>query len=156
MPRPQGAREIPMELRIAIVVMRIFFHLPFTEIATRLNLRPRAVHTIYQRAIARAGSTDFREIAACVGNLKRSGRPPRIIEGKSTSFQSRQLFAKSYKMIFEAVSKCLCGLQIGRSMHQRVACHYYTLDPSNPQPLVRRIQLLKPGLSLRSQRSTRY
>ena len=129
--------------------MRHFFNLTFPDIATRLDLKPRAAQAIYQRAAVRAlPATGFKEIAACAGSLDRAGRPPIITEGTPASIQLRSLFAEHYELDFETVAHQLYGFKVARSTLERIAHDHYTLDPLHPTPLVRRVQTLKPALSL--------
>jgi hypothetical protein len=86
MARKKSQRELPLEIRIAVVVMRYFFNLNWTDIGNRLDIHPRSVQAIYARAAARAASsTDFKEITACVGSMEREGRPLIITEGTPAS-----------------------------------------------------------------------
>ena len=147
MPRERGTHEVPHEIRVAIIVMKYFFNLRWKEIAQRLNLHPRTVSVIWQRAIARTTDpTDFREIAASTSSLERSGRPSIIIDGTPASQQLRDLFTTHFELPFEVVAEYFCGLKVARSTLERIAHDHR--DSIHPYPLARRIQPLKPALSI--------
>ena len=140
-------REHPIEIRVAVVTLRFFYQESYTLIGKRLNIHRRTVQGIYERAVARCHDpTDFKELVACVGDAERSGRPVFIVEGTPVSQQLRALFAEHYEINFESVTILLTGLKVARSTLERIA--YDHRDSVHDHALVRRVQYLKPTLSL--------
>jgi hypothetical protein len=87
--------EIPLELRIAIVVMRVFYNETFDEIERKTGIKANTASVIFTRSKARAQS---KEIAACVQDLDRPGRPPRVEDGDFLSkFVSALIASPTYQ-----------------------------------------------------------
>ena len=81
--------EIAYELRCAIVACRILYGLlygaNYEETERKTGVRHDTARKIATRAIKRAGCEDINEVLACVGDLDRSGRVPRVADGTELS-----------------------------------------------------------------------
>ena len=70
--------EHSLEMRVAVITLRFFYHEPWAVIGRRLDMNQRTVQGIYERAEARCNNAaDFKELLACARNAERSGRPPK-------------------------------------------------------------------------------
>ena len=83
--RGHHGREIAYELRCAIVTCRILYGATYEEIERKTGVRHDTARKIATRAIKRAGCEDINEVLACVGDLDRSGRVPRVADGTKLS-----------------------------------------------------------------------
>lgn len=79
---PSHGREIPIELRAAIATCRILYREKFEEIERKTGVNAAE---IMRRGIGRAGSEDFYEVLACLGDLNRPGRDTRVVDGTQLS-----------------------------------------------------------------------
>lgn len=82
---PTHGAETPLPLRHAIVTCRILFGCTFDEIERKTGVQSRTASKIMLRAIERAGCEDFHEVLACVGDMERSGRITRVVDGSELS-----------------------------------------------------------------------
>ena len=144
---PIKRREHPIEIRVAVITLHFFHHDTFKSMEQLLGISQQSAAGIWRRAVLRCQDpTDFKELVACVRNAHRSGRPSIIVEGTPASQQLRTLFAQHYQMDFKSIATLLTGLKIARSTLERIA--YDHRDPVNQEALVRRVQYLKPTLTL--------
>lgn len=82
---PSHGREIPIELRVAVATCRILYRENFEEIERKTGVNHKTAAEIMRRAVGRAGSEDFYEVLACLGDLNRPGRDTRVVDGTQLS-----------------------------------------------------------------------
>ena len=82
---PSHGREIPIELRAAVAPCRILYREKFEEIERKTGVNYKTAAEIMRRVIGRAGSKDFYEVLACLGDLNRPGRDTRVVDGTQLS-----------------------------------------------------------------------
>lgn len=64
---------------------RILYGATYDEIERKTEVGHDTVRKIVSRAIERAGCEDIHEVLACVGDLDRSGRISRVVDGTELS-----------------------------------------------------------------------
>lgn len=83
---PSHGREIPIDLRAAVPTCCILYREKFEEIEGKTGVNAAE---IMRRGIGRAGSEDFYEVLACLGDLNRPGRDTRVVDGTHISASIR-------------------------------------------------------------------
>ena len=91
--RGHHGREIAYELRCATITCRILYGATYDEIERKTRNRTDTARKIATRAIERAGCEDI-QVLACVGDLDRSGRIPRVADRTELSKKIRKRFYK--------------------------------------------------------------
>ena len=149
---PSHGREISYELRCCVICLHSLLPPPqntFLRIGHLLDLSPGTCQRIWQRARQRAGNSQFKEVLACVGNLERSGRPARIVDGTTESAQLRSLIMNLDDQQFSEVSNIwqqMTGETLHTSIIDRVARTHR--DKAHNYAIVRRTRPLIPSLRI--------
>lgn len=91
---PPHGNETSLQLRVVIATLRIFQGKDFWEIEQQTGVLANTAEKIIRRAVDRAGSNDFHDILACLGDADRSGPSPRIPDQSDLSKQIRQTILK--------------------------------------------------------------
>lgn len=78
---PNQGAEVSLALRHAIVTCRVLSDSTFDEIERKTGIQSPTASKIMLRATERAGCNDFQEVLACVSDMERSGRMPRVVNG---------------------------------------------------------------------------
>lgn len=86
---PTHGAETSLPLRHAIVTCRILFGCTFDEIERKTGVQSRTASKIMLKAVERAGCEDSHEVLACVGDMERSGRISRVVDGSDLSAKIR-------------------------------------------------------------------
>lgn len=84
---PTHSTEIPYELRVAVIALRMLAGYTFSTIATKLNLNQTSVNKVYSRAMERTDSSLRDSFSAVVKNVRdapRSGRPSVPSQGSAS------------------------------------------------------------------------
>lgn len=84
--RGHHGRKIAYELRCAIITCRIPYGATYDYIERKTGVAQNTTRKIATRAIERARCEDIHEVLACVGDLDRSGRIPRVADGTELRF----------------------------------------------------------------------
>lgn len=68
---PSHGRKIPIEIRAAIATCRVLYREKFEETERKTGVDYKTAVEIMRRATGRAGSEDFYEVLACLGDSSR-------------------------------------------------------------------------------------
>ena len=149
---PSHGRETSYELRCCVICLRTLLPPPqntFRRIGLLLGLETNTCQRIWQRASARAGSSEFKEVLACVGNMDRPGRTPRVVDGTQTSMELRSLIMTLDDKEFDEISdiwRVVTGNTLHKSMIDRIAREHR--DKTHDYAIVRRVRPLIPSLRI--------
>jgi hypothetical protein len=77
--RPKGAIDVPIQMKGALIALRLFFRLQFSNLESKTSVLESIAHHIYHWAIDDAGNKDFYNILASLTPKKEiRGRKPKI------------------------------------------------------------------------------
>ena len=130
--------DIHPYLRVAVIVLRLFYTTDFHDIAKKTGLDFHTAYIIWHRTVKRAGTDiDLLELLSHCGNQGRDGRPVRVTDGSPESEHVRQLLLNNPYSTFTQVIEQE-NLPYSRSLVERIAKQYSS--PSIPRPIVRKTQ----------------
>ncbi len=152
---PSHGREIPIELRAAVATCRILYLEKFEEIERKTGVNYKTAAEIMRRAIGRAGSEDFYEVLACLGDLNRPGQDTRVVDGTQLSATIRNAILdnptlKPKETVLEKENIDFPGgkKRPTRSMIERIQHeHTHQVGDEEIGEIVRGIQPTKPMLT---------
>ena len=88
--RPKGAIDVPIQIKGALIALRLFFRLQFSDLNLKTGVPESTAHRIYYRAIDDAGNEDFYNILASLTPKKEiRGRKLKIKNGSKLSKEIR-------------------------------------------------------------------
>ena len=131
--RGHHRREIAYELRCAIITCRIHYGATYDDIERKTGVARDTARKIATREIERAGCEDIHEVLACVGDLDRSGRIPRVADGTELSKTIRNTILdnpklKQHEAVIDKENIVIPGLPEGkrhaRSIIENVQHHH--------------------------------
>ena len=121
---PIGALDIPIQIKAAIITIRLFFGLKYREIKAKTGVGESTSHRIYNKVLDAAGNEDFHNIMATLSpKLNRKGREPKIKNGSKLSHEIRQdiLYWEDYKFEDAAMPALRAvGITAARSIIKKV------------------------------------
>ena len=91
--RPKGAIDVPIQIKGALIALRLFFRLQFSDLKLKTGVPESIAHRIYYRAIDDAGNEDFH-------NMLASLTPKKETRGRKLKIKNRsKLFKEIYNNI---------------------------------------------------------
>ena len=88
--RPKGAIDVPIQIKEALIALRLFFGLQFSDLKSKTGVLESTAHRIYHRAIDDAGNEDFHNMLASLTPKKETrGRKLKIKNGSKLSKEIR-------------------------------------------------------------------
>ena len=125
--RPKGAIDIPLQLKGAVIAMRLFFRLEYQEIEAKTGVGLFTIHQIYHKAMEDAGNEDFYDMLYSLSDQKPRGRHSKVENRSQFSNQIQQDILKwgEYKME-EATAPALvnAGISLAKSTIEKIAHEY--------------------------------
>ena len=141
--RRQGAREIYVGLRAAIVTMRVFYQEKYEDIERKIGVKASTSRNIFVGIRNRAGNDDFHELMANLELARPIGRSPKVVNGTPESAAIRDLLMEHPEQKFEEVGENF-GIPLARSTIEKIAHEHR--DPVHHYAIKRRIAQYKPPL----------
>lgn len=120
------------ELRCAIITCRILYGATYDDIERKTGVARDTARKIATRAIERAGCENIHEVLACVGDLDRSGRIPRVADVTELSKTIRNAILenpelKPHEAVIDKENIVIPGLPEGNGLHDLSSRMYNTI-----------------------------
>ena len=88
--RPKGAINVPIQIKGALIALRLFFRLQFSDLKSKTSVLESIAHRIYYRAVDDASNKDFYNMLASLTPKKETrGRKLKIKNGSKLSKEIR-------------------------------------------------------------------